>query len=293
MKKKSVFLALITTALWSGSYILNKAAFQEGIGPLTLSGLRYLFASSLLFLAGVGRAERRDRALPLRQVILLGILGYAAAQGLQYVGQSHLTPTQSSLFLSAGNTSFVLLADRLWLKENQGWGDLAGMLVMVAGITLYYTPFDAGAFSAVGMLFMLLSSLGYALNLNINRALLKNTPVRPRLLAAKPMLAGSIVLLAAGLFLEGIPVITGRLLLILIYLSGISGALGFYLWTKSQSGLTAFESSSINNLMMIEIALLDLLVYGRSFSFTQVLAILTVFFSVLFVQLRKRRRVSG
>ncbi len=292
MKKESFILALITTALWSGSYILNKEAFHEGIGPLTLSGLRYLLASALLFLPGIGRGQRSSRALPLRKVILLGILGYAAAQGLQYIGQSHLTPTQSSLFLSAGNTSFVLLADRFWLKENQGWGDLAGMMLMVIGITLYYMPFDSGAFSAVGMLFMLLSSLGYALNLNINRALLKNTPVRPRLLAAKPMFFGSVVLLAAGLLLEELPVITGRLLLILIYLSGISGALGFYLWTKSQSGLSAFESSSINNLMMIEIALLDLLVYGRSFSFIQVLAILIVFISVLFIQLRKKRSLG-
>ncbi len=289
LKRKAVLLAILTTVLWSGSYILNKEAFREGIGPLTLSGLRYLLASALLFLPGIGRGQREKQTLPIRKVILLGILGYAAAQGLQYVGQSHLTPTQSSLFLSAGNTSFVLLADRFLLKENQGWGDLAGMMLMVTGITLYYTPFDSGAFSAVGMLFMLLSSLGYALNLNINRALLKNTSVRPRLLAAKPMFFGSAVLLAAGLLLEGIPVITGRLLLILVYLSGISGALGFFLWTKSQSGLSAFESSSINNLLLIEIALLDLLVYGRSFSMIQMMAILTVFLSVLFIQLRKKR----
>lgn len=289
LKRKAVLLAILTTALWSGSYILNKEAFREGIGPLTLSGLRYLLASALLFLPGIGRGQREKQSLPVRTVILLGILGYAAAQGLQYIGQSHLTPTQSSLFLSAGNTSFVLLADRFLLKENQGWGDLAGMTLMVIGITLYYTPFDPGAFSSIGMLFMLLSSIGYALNLNINRVLLKNTPVKPRLLAAKPMLAGSAVLLSAGLLLEGVPVITGRLLLILVYLSGISGALGFFLWTKSQSGLSAFESSSINNLMMIEIALLDFTVYGRSFSAVQMLAILTVFFSVLFVQFRKRR----
>jgi drug/metabolite transporter (DMT)-like permease len=228
----------------------------------------------------------------MKSVVLLGILGYAAAQGLQYLGQSYLTPTQSSLFLSVGNTSFVLLADRFWLKENQSWCDLAGMLMMVFGITLYYTPFDGNAFSATGMLFMMLSSLGYALNLNINRVLRKNTPVEPRLLTAKPMLFGSVILLTAGLIVEGFPVITGRLLLILIYLSGISGALGFYLWTKSQSGLSAFESSSINNLMLIEIALLDLTVFKRSYSTVQALAILIVFISVLYIQLKKLRPQS-
>jgi drug/metabolite transporter (DMT)-like permease len=289
MKKKALALAVITTVLWSGSYILNKFAFQDGIGPLTLSGLRYLLASLILFLPGVLKGQRQRQAPPVKAALLLGILGYAAAQGMQYVGQSHLTPTQSSLFLSMGNTFFVLLADRFWLKENQGWSDLAGMLLMVSGISLYYTPFDGSVFSGIGMLFMALSSAGYALNLNINRALLKNTPVEPRLLAARPMFFGSILMLAAGFVLEGFPVITARLLLILLYLSGVSGALGFYLWTKSQSGLSAFESSSINNLMLIEIALLDLLVFRRSFSAVQAAAILVVFLSVRWIQFKRRR----
>ncbi|MDD4081284.1 MAG: DMT family transporter [Eubacteriales bacterium] len=295
MKRKSLLLAILTTVLWSGSYIMNKLAFREGIGPLTLSGLRYLLASGILFLPSLckGRGGQKQGP-PLKAVLLLGILGYAAAQGLQYVGQSYLTPTQSSLFLSVGNTAFVLLADRFWLRENQGWGDLAGMLLMAGGIALYYAPFGGAALSGVGMLFMALSSLGYALHLNFNRALLRGAPVRPRLLAAGPMFFGSVVLLAAGLALEGLPVLTGRLLLILAYLSGVSGALGFYLWTTSQSGLSAFESSSINNLMMIEIALLDLVVFGRSFSAVQAAAVLLVFCSVLFIQFRKRRpRAKG
>ncbi len=29
-------MAVLTTLLWSGSYILNKLAFHGGIGPLTL-----------------------------------------------------------------------------------------------------------------------------------------------------------------------------------------------------------------------------------------------------------------
>mgnify|MGYP001376068411 CR=1 FL=1 len=32
MKQKAILIAVITTLLWSGSYILNKLAFQGGIG---------------------------------------------------------------------------------------------------------------------------------------------------------------------------------------------------------------------------------------------------------------------
>ena len=289
MKKKALALAVLTTALWSGSYIFNKFAFQQRIGPLTLSGFRYLLASLLLSLPDIGKKQATGQAPHFKAVILLGLLGYAAAQGLQYMGQSYLTPTQSSLFLAAGNTTCVLLVDRFWLRENQGWRDFGGMLLMILGIILYYSPFDGASFSAAGTLFMVLSSVGYALNLTFNRSLLKSGRVAPRLLAARPMLLGSLVMLAFGLSLEGRPVITGRLLLILLYLSAVSGALGFFLWTKSQAYLSAFESSSINNLMLIETALLDLLVFGRHFSFVQVAAILTVFISVVWIQFKRRK----
>lgn len=284
MKRKALVMAVVTTVLWAGSYILNKLAFQGGIGPLTLSGLRYLLASLILMGLGKGGKQKEGPALPLKMIVLLGALGYAAAQGLQYVGQSYLTPTQSSLFLSVGNTMFVMLVDMLWLRENQTRWDLIKLLFLIAGISLYYYPWDAGSFSAAGMLFMALSSIGYALNMTLNRHLLKAGRIGAGALVARPMLAGAVILLAAGLLVEGMPVITGRLLLILAYLSGVSGALGFSLWTRSQSALTAFESSGINNLMLIEIALMDFLVFGRSFSALQIAAILVVFGSIVAIQ---------
>ncbi len=288
MKRRALLTAVVTTFLWAGSYILNKLAFQEGIGPLTLSGLRYLFAALILFLLGKGGKKAGGTVSPLL-IALLGLLGYAVAQGLQYVGQSYLTPTQSSLFLSVGNTAMVMLADRLWLRENQTKWDFAKMLLLIAGISMYYYPWGAGAFSAAGLLFMLLSSVGYALNMTINRRLMTTRKIEAGALVARPMLVGASVLLAAGLALEGLPVVTGRLVLILAYLSGVSGALGFYLWTKSQAHLTAFEMSGINNLLLIEIALMDFLAFGRSFSALQIAAILVVFVAIISIQASKKK----
>jgi len=53
LRRKAILLAILTTWLWSGSYILNRLAFQGGIGPLTLSGLRYLIAALVLFALGI------------------------------------------------------------------------------------------------------------------------------------------------------------------------------------------------------------------------------------------------
>ena len=288
MKRNALFMAVITTVLWSGSYILNKLAFQGGIGPLTLSGLRYLLASLLLFGLGRGKKQGSNHILPLRMIILLGFLGYAVSQGLQYVGQSYLTPTQSSLFLSVGNTMFVIMVDRIWLRENQTKQDLVKLLFLLSGISLYYYPWDAANLSVPGMICMVLSSVGYALNMTLNRRLLTARRTDARKLVAQPMLAGAVILTSVGLAVEGMPVMTGRLLLILGYLGCISGALGFYLWTKSQLHLTAFESSSINNLMLIEIALMDFFIFNRSFNTIQIIAVLVVFASIVSIQKRSQ-----
>ncbi len=293
MKYKALAMAVITTLLWSGSYILNKLAFQEGIGPLTLSGLRYLLAALLLLCLRRKNAPHQRKPLPFRTVLLLGVAGYAVAQGLQYVGQSYLTPTQSSLCLSVGNTAFVMLFDRFRLRENQSRGDLLKLLLLVSGISLYYYPFGSGGFSAAGLAFMAVSSVGYAVQLSLNRQLLAGKRADTRALVALPMLTGALILLVAGLLTEGLPIITGKLLLILLYLSGVSGALGFSLWTASQRELTAFESSSVNNLMLVEIALMDFFFFGRAFSALQIVAIAVVFAAILLIQSRKPRKPVG
>lgn len=286
MKRNAVLLATLTTLLWSGSYILNKLAFQGGVGPLTLSGMRYTLAALLLLLLGRlrGKPAPQAKPLPLLTVLLLGLTGYAAAQGLQYVGQSYLTPTQSSLFLSVGNTAMVMLVDMLWLRENQTGLDFVKLILLVFGIALYYLPQGTAGFPLVGLLFMAASSVGYAVQMTLNRRLLTMGRAQARALVGGPMLAGGLTLLAAGLLTEGLPRLSLNLLLILLYLSGVSGALGFYLWTASQQHLTAFESSGINNLMLIEIALMDMIFFGRTFGAVQIAAIAVVFLSIVWIQ---------
>ena len=151
---------------------------------------------------------------------------------------------------------------------------------------LNYYPW-AGPFSVAGLAFMLLSSVGYALNMTFNRRLLKAGGIDARELAAKPRFFGAVLLLTAGLATERLPLLSWRLMLILVYLSGLSGALGFYLWTRSQAVLTAFESSGINYLMLVEIAVLDFIIFKRSFGAAQIAAILVVFIVVASIQRRK------
>ena len=292
MRRRAVALAILTTVLWSGSYILNQVAFIGGIGPLTLSGLRYVLAGALLLgirpRAGSAQAEPTRTPISAWLMILLGLLGYAVAQGFQYIGQSLLTPTQSSLCLSVGNTLCVMLVDCLWLRENQRPSDFFRFVLLMTGIALYYVPWGSASVSVMGLIWMGLSSVGYAVHMTLNRRLMAGHRVDARMLTGIPMLVGGVTLLLAALPLEGLPVLNWRLALILGYLAGVSGALGFWLWTRSQAELTALESSSINNLMLVEIALMDWLVFGRTFSTLQLAAIVLVFGTIVSIQVAKK-----
>lgn len=284
---RAILTALFVTFLWSTSYILNKWAFAEGIGPLTLAGLRYgVAAVSLLLIQRKGAPSGRPRLL---QLIGLGIAGYLVAQGFQYVGQFYVAPTQASLLLSVGNTLLALLAGYIALRERPlglQWLGLVGALI---GVLLYYDPRQLDSGSLMGAAFILLSGSGYAVQLVANRRLLQQGKARPIDLVLIPMAIGALGMLALGLALEPWPDLTGRLVGLILWLGTVNGALAFTLWTWSQRALQAFESSLLNNAMLLQIALLDVLLLDRSLGLRQVIALVLTGLCILLVQVVKRR----
>lgn len=284
----AILTALFVTFLWSTSYILNKWAFATGIGPLTLAGLRYGVAPISL-LAIQRRGAGGDRP-PLLHLIGLGLAGYLVAQGFQYVGQFFVTPTQASLVLSVGNSLLALLAGYIALRERPmglQWLGLAGAL---GGVLLYYYPWQLERGSIIGASFILLSGVGYAVQLVANRRLLQQGKARPVDLVLVPMAAGAVSLLLIGLAIEPWPAFSWRLAGLILWLGTVNGALAFTLWTWSQRMLQAFQSSLLNNAMLLQIALLDVLLLGRSLGGRQVVALIVTGLCILLVQVARSKK---
>lgn len=288
----AVSLALFVTFLWSTSYILNKWAFAEGIGPLTLAGLRYSLAALTLAVvrAFLPRPASRAVGAPTPwQYIALGLAGYAVAQGFQYVGQYYLTPTQVSMLLSVGNTSLVLIVGWIWLRERPGRLQALGIAIAMAAVLLYYFPWDLGRSSLLGGLAILLSGLGYAAHLAANRALLQRQAAPALDLVLFPMLIGAATMLTAGLLLEPWPGLSLKLVGLLLWLGPVNGAAAFFLWTYSQKGLQAFESSVLNNSMLVQIAGLDALSFGWLPDLRQLISLALAVLGILTVQAGARQ----
>jgi drug/metabolite transporter (DMT)-like permease len=74
-------VALAVCFVWSTSFVVTKQLYRYGIGPLTLTGVRFGLAAVVLLPLWLrhhrGAARRSGVAVPVRAVILLGAAGYA------------------------------------------------------------------------------------------------------------------------------------------------------------------------------------------------------------------------
>ena len=94
-------------------------------------------------------------------------------------------------------------------------------------------------------------------------------------------------MLMAGMLSEPMPIWSVKFALYIAYLSLVSGATGFALWVWSQQFLTSVQSGSTQTAMLIEIMLLDVLLFSRTISGFQWIGIVTVFITVITIQVSR------
>ena len=95
---------------------------------------------------------------------------------------------------------------------------------------------------------------------------------------------GSAVLIVAGLVIEGIPSISGKAWAIIGWLALANTALAFTLWNLSLQRLSAVESASINNTMLIQIAFLAWFFLAEALGTAELIGIALVTVGILLTQ---------
>ena len=286
MKSRALAVAFLTTLLWSGSYIVNKIAFAQGVGPLTLSGMRYTLGGLTLMLV---LRKQAGKSLPVKLGLMQGLLCYLIGQGFQYIGQSMTNPTMASLILNSGLVLVIVAVDRIRLHEAPGKSTYWKAALLIGGMVAYYYPWNGSdPVPLEAWLILGLAAVGAGMNVSLNRLRFIQGYER-RTVTVLPMFLGGLMMLSAGLLTEALPMFTWKLALCVGYLAFISGAMGFGLWIWSQQTLTAVQSGAINNAMIIEIAVMDVLFFGRALGLWQWMGILIVFISINLLQMNEKR----
>lgn len=291
----AVLQALFVTFLWSTSWVLIKFGLAD-IPALTFAGLRYTLAFLCLlpiFYRSAGLHSLRGLSRwNWLQLVVLGILFYSLTQGAQFVGLAYLPAVTVNLMLSFTSIvvallGIVLLAER---PTGQQW---LGVTLSLLGIFIYFYPVQLPAGQVVGFIAVIVGMLANATSAVLGRAVNRSGHLPPLAVTVVTMGIGATLLLAAGLTVQGLPVLDWQSWLIILWLAVVNTAFAFTLWNVTLRTLSAMESSVINNTMSIQIPILAVIFLGERPTGREVLGLVLAALGILLVQLRRRRRVRA
>lgn len=294
MKSKNIHLiailqALFVTFLWSTSFIIIKWGLLE-IPPITFAGLRY-FLAFFFFLPFVIKSKYVNEIKNLskikwKKLFLLGLVFYTFTQGAQFLGLSLLPSVTVSLMLNF--TPIVVAVMGIYLlSEKPSLLQWIGSVLFILGIITYFFPIWLSENQVTGIIVMLFGVLANAGAAIIGRDINRNKDISPLIITFLSMGIGAVILMIAGISMEGIPSIGTTSIIYLIWLAGINTAFAFTLWNITLRTLTAMESSIINGTMLIQIALLAWYFLGESITLKEGIGMMIAASGAVLVQIRK------
>ncbi len=289
----AILLASFVTLIWSFSWVLIKIGLED-MPPLTFAGLRYFLAFlCLLALSSSSPSVRVEfRALGRRgfaRLAAMGIVLYAVAQGAQFAALIYLPAVTLSLFLNFIPLVVVVIGF-YWLQERPSMMQLVGIGIFVMGVLLYFAPFEGVDLPIIGVLIGALCVVANAVANVFARDVNQAANISPMLITTVSMGVGSALLLVAGLLTEPFPALDGQSLLIVVWLAVVHTAFTFTVWNSTLRTLPAVESSVINNMMIIYIAVLAWLFLGEALTLQAIIALLIAFCGILMVQVMPHRK---
>ena len=287
-KTKYILLGLLVTFLWATSWVLVKWGLED-IPPVIFAGLRY-FIAFLALLPFVLNKKQLEKIAKLGKrdwvnLILLGTLYYAITQGAQFAGLAVLPAMTVSLILSF-TSIFVAAFGIIWLGEKPTWLQWLGLGLNLLGAYLYFFPVEIPRQQLIALLIVFIGMIGNSVSMIISRKVNREAILPPVTITTISMGIGAILLLAAGLGLEGVPHISGKNWLFILWMSLINTALAFTLWNKVLQVLEAMEASIINNTIMVQIAVLAWLVLGEGLTGMDVVGVALAVLGAILVQIK-------
>lgn len=285
----AAFEVVIVTLIWATSYVFGKMTLKE-LGPLTVAGLRF-FGGFLVLLPWLlrGRQALRLSRADWRHLALMGVCVYLIGNGGMY-WSLQLLPATTVSFLMSWITLLVLIGGILWLKERPSARQLAGILIALAGLMLF---FSAGLRPGepLGLAVMAGALLGFTAFGLLGRRAARDRMTDTLTLTAIPLAVGGGLLLLIALPLEGLPRASALNWGLVGWMALVNTALGYVLYNHALRTLSAFEINVLLNLSPIWTALLGWLMLGEILGPWQWAGMATVFLGIALVQ-RNGRKVS-
>ena len=234
-------LASVCCFLWGSAFPGVKIGYEwfhiasgETAAQILFAGCRFFLAGILVILFGsltsgkflrpIGAEWKHAAVISLFQTILQYILFY--------IGLAHTAGTKASIIIGSNVFIAILTASLIFRQEKLTRQKIAGCLIgFVVVVLINLAPGEmslAVSFGGEGL--VLLSTVAYAFSSVIMKKYAKKD--NPVMLSVYQFFIGGIVMMAAGYLMGGrISAVSGKAMLILLYLSFASAA-AYTIWSQ-------------------------------------------------------------
>lgn len=280
--------AFLAAVLEASSYVAIKIG-QQDMSPLTMAALRNVLTFAALLPLILIRNEHRqladlgNRRRLVAGLAVMGLLGYTLSSFAIFSAISGLTAVTAGL-LQAFRPLLAMLLGLLLLRDRPSRWQVVGVGVILAGAYIFF-PASISTAEVVSVVLML---AGYAMMVVcqvIGRGL-GLARVGVFTIAGVPFGIGAVVLGAALVSTEGLPHLSLRAGVVMVWLSVVASAAGFALIYHALKRLTNVEQSSIANLVPLATAVLAAAVLGENLSTNMLAGLLIATAGVFIVQWR-------
>jgi drug/metabolite transporter (DMT)-like permease len=268
--------------------VIIKIGLAE-IPPLTFAGLRYTIAFICLLpfaftktnSSVIKNLEKKDWL----KVVLLGFLFYAFTQGTQFIGLSFLPAVTVSLWLNFTPLIVAVMAIFL-ISEYPTKLQWLGVVLFILGIFTFFFPVALSDNQELGLIVMTIGVSANSASAVLGRSINREARINPIVVTVISMGIGSVILLVAGIIVQGFPSISIQNIFYLLWLAVINTALAFTIWNFTLRTLSAMESSIINGTMLIQIAVLAWIFLGEVITLQEAIGMLIAALGAILVQLK-------
>ena len=290
MDKKRIIAfasAIIVTILWSFSFIIVSIGLED-IPPVTFAAFRYLLAFMFqipIFLFTKNRISLKTLTkADWRTFLLYGIIFYTINQIVPFIALTYISPIIFSMVMNFTVLAVALLGV-LFLNEKLAWVQILGIFIFIAGVFFYFFPLGQIDLNWIGVGIAFIGVMSNAIATIMGRAVNRQGKFSPFIITFISMGIGSILMFIIALIVDGFPHLPLWAWGMIIFLALVNTALAFNMWNFSQRTLTATEITMINNLMLVEIALLSWIFLDTNLSIKQMISIVVVLIGIAIVQL--------
>jgi drug/metabolite transporter (DMT)-like permease len=182
----------------------------------------------------------------------------------------------------------VAIAAQRSLGESLSRMQWLGLLLATVGTLVYFLPVTLPAGQLIGVAVGVIGLIANSASALMGRRINQLIPI-PLVVTGVSMTIGALLMLGAGVALEGMVTLSAQTWAIIILLAVINTAFAFTLWNHTLRILPAVESSVINNTMTVQIALLAYVFLGETLNPRQIVGLAVAVVGVLAVQVGRNR----